>query len=228
MDEGSCISHVANESMRAQNSIPLLREVAYTRIKEAIITGIFQPREFLSESKLTAFLEMSKTPIKSAIDRLETEGFVSVAPKQGIIVTELSVEKVRDIFDLRIALESYVCERISGRLNARQQELIEENLQNSVIAADGEDETNFAKIDSQFHLLLCDFCDNKELYHTMANYQDHLYLNALSVLRKDPGRMRNSHKDHVLVYQALLSQEPSEAIRIMREHLMYGQSILVR
>lgn len=219
---------INDKNLRIAKGTPLLREVAYMKIKEAIMHGIFQPREFLSESKLISYLEMSKTPIKSAIDRLEAEGFVTVAPKQGIIVNELSLDKVRDIFDLRIALESYVCEQICGRLNVQQQQQLTENLAHSEEAAGKEDEKVFAKIDAEFHLLLSEFCGNKELYRTMANYQDHLYLNALSVLRKDPGRMVSSHKDHVAIYESLLTSEITKSIDLMRKHLLYGKLILIR
>jgi DNA-binding GntR family transcriptional regulator len=217
-----------NSELRIKARTPLLREVAYSKIKEAILNGTFQPREFLSESKLIAYLDMSKTPIKSAIDKLEAEGFVTVAPKQGIVVTELSLEKVRDIFDLRIALESYVCEQIAGKLSARQQEQIELNLERSENMALRENEVEFAKIDAEFHLFLSEVCGNKELHRTMTNYQDQLYLNALSVLRKNSGRMRTSHEDHVGIYKSLLTDNPAKSMNLMRKHLEYGKLILVR
>ncbi len=207
----------------------LLREIAYDKIKQAILQNAFEPGEFLSESKLIAFLGMSKTPIKSAIDRLESEGFVTVAPKQGIVVTALSIETIRDVFDLRIVLETYVCEQIAGKLNEKQMTQIERNLSDSKQAMLSQDENAFAHADAQFHLLLASFSGNQELHRVLVHYQDHLFRTVLKVLLKDTGRMATSHQDHVAIFNALIQmpQDANRARELMREHLLYGKAILV-
>lgn len=205
----------------------LLKEVAYVKIRDAILRGEFTPIEFLSESKLIDFLGMSKTPIKSAIDRLEAEGLVQVAPKQGIVVTELSLDKVRDIFDLRIALETFVSEQICGKINIEQQKEIEGNLTESENAVFHGDEKHFAEVDSEFHLLLSKCSGNAVLYKTLSNYQTLLFRIVLNVLHKDPNRMVNSHKDHVNIYEAILGNDAALARNLVKEHLNYGKYILL-
>ena len=58
--------------------------------------------------------------MRSAVERLENEGFLSVSPQQGIVVRALSAEEIRNHFDLRMALETFVVRRLTGTLTAAQ------------------------------------------------------------------------------------------------------------
>lgn len=204
----------------------LLRDQAYSAIKEAILNEEFKPGELLSEKVLIDYLGMSKTPIKSALDRLEAEGFVYVSPKQGILVLELSSTKVHDIFQLRIALEQFVCQQLAGKLSKEQQRRLEENLAKQEQLMKIRDEKNFTHADADFHLLLCEFSGNEEIYKVMNNYQAHLYRFALHVTRRVENRMEVARQDHEAIYRALVQGDAEEAQRLIKAHLLYGQNVL--
>lgn len=204
----------------------LLKEQAYQAIHAAILNETFAAGEFLSERKLIEYLGMSKTPIKSALDRLEAEGFVKVFSKQGIIVQELSYEKVRDILELRIVLEGYVCDRIAGRLTTQQTELLDQNLDLQRLAYEVGDEAAFTKADADFHILLSRFSGNGEIGTIMAMYQAQLYRAALRVIRRVPDRMQAACKDHRDIYQALREGDSARAGMLMKEHLVFAQDTL--
>ena len=81
----------------------LLKEQAYAALKERILTGAFPSGELLSERQLVAELGgMSKTPIRAALERLEADGLVRISPQQGILVREISIREIVEIFDLRL------------------------------------------------------------------------------------------------------------------------------
>ncbi len=204
----------------------LLKEKAYQHIREAILSEVFPPGEFLSESRLIDFLGMSKTPIKSALDRLEAEGFVTVSPKQGIIVRELSITKARDIFELRVALELFVCELLSGKLKQEQIALFRELLDKQKAAAESGDEVAFTKGDTDFHVFLAHCSGNAEIDQLMTNYQAHLYRFALRVIKRVPNRMFEAYQDHEDILQALIAGDLEQSKNRMREHLVFGKMIL--
>src|SRR5207237_10535653 len=106
----------------------LLKDDAYELIKQLIQTHVFKPGTFLSERELAARLGMSKTPVRSALERLQTEGFVQIAPQQGAVVREPSLHELVDMIDLRIAVEPHVMRRLAGRLNPLQRQRLRENL----------------------------------------------------------------------------------------------------
>jgi len=224
LKEGFYVAFVSKPAKKKSGT--LLREKAYHAIKKAILEEKFKPGEILSEKLLIEFLRMSKTPIKSALDRLEAEGFVVISPKQGVLVKELSITKVNDIFQLRMALETFICELISGKLQPDQQKRIEQNLEEQENCEVRRDPIGFTQADAEFHLLLCEFSGNEEIYKVMKNYQDHLYRFALQITRRVENRMREALQDHRAIYKYLLEGKADEAQQLIKSHLIYGQSML--
>jgi DNA-binding GntR family transcriptional regulator len=99
----------------------LLKDIAYDQIKERILDESFEPGRFLSERELIEILQMSKTPIKSALIRLESEGFVTVSSKQEIIVNDLTLNRIVDIYELRTVLETFNIQATLGRFAGNQE-----------------------------------------------------------------------------------------------------------
>ncbi|WP_274648678.1 GntR family transcriptional regulator [Paenibacillus humicola] len=196
----------------------LLKDIAYDQIKERILDERFEPGRFLSERELIEILQMSKTPIKNALTRLESEGFVTVSSKQGIIINDLAINRIIDIYDLRTVLETYNVQTVLGRLNEEQSDLLLKNLRETEAIVKTLDIKAFCKADHEFHLLLCRFAGNGEVYRVLMNYQDHLIRITLRHLRKDPHRMVGFWQDHVEIYE-LLKQGKPESIGRMQEHL---------
>src|SRR6185503_14051620 len=106
----------------------LLADRAYDALKSSLQSGKYPPGTFLSERQLALGLGMSKTPLKSALVRLEQEGFLRISPQQGIVVREPSVQEIVEIFDLREAIETFVVRRIAGKLTSDQASQIKQNL----------------------------------------------------------------------------------------------------
>lgn len=213
------------ENSRTAGAAPLLKDIAYDAIKERILDERFEPGRFLSERELIELLEMSKTPIKSALTRLETEGFVTVSSKQGIIINDLTLDRIVDIYDLRLALETFNIEAIVGRLTGEQSGLLQDNLRETKEIVDRLDIRAFAQADHQFHLLLCKFAGNQEIYRVLLNYQDHLLRITLRHLRKEPVRMAGFYQDHVGIYEQLV-QGKAECVARLRDHLQQAKSKL--
>ncbi|HZG55297.1 GntR family transcriptional regulator [Paenibacillus sp.] len=197
---------------------PLLKEVAYEKIKELILEEHFEPGRFLSERELIALLAMSKTPIKAALTRLESEGFLTVASKHGIFINDLTLQRIMDIYDLRTVLEVYNCESVLGKLVDAQFARLEQNLRETEGIVERLDIRAFAKADHEFHLAICEFAGNQEVYRVLLNYHDHLLRITLRHLKKDPHRMKQFYRDHLDIFEAL-KRGSADAVERMREHL---------
>jgi DNA-binding GntR family transcriptional regulator len=213
-----------NDQKTLSNS-PLLKEVAYEEIKEHILNETFQPGSFLSERELISMLNMSKTPIKSALTRLEAEGFVTVSSKQGIIINDLSFSRIIDIYDLRTVLETHNVRSVLNRLTEEQFEMIRENLEVTERIVKVLDVREFAKADHDFHLLISKFAGNEEIHRILLNYNDHLLRITLRHLKKDPNRMKDFYQDHLEIYN-LLSEGREESVERMRDHLQNSKQKL--
>lgn len=205
----------------------LLKEVAYEKVKEKILEEEYEPGMFLSERTLIKELEMSKTPIKNALVRLEAEGFVTVSSKQGIIINDLSVERINDIYNLRIALETFNCESIYAQMNEENLAELSSSLEETKVASENLDVKAFAKSDHKFHLAISNMADNNEITRILLNYHDHLLRITLRHLSKDPSRVRKFHQEHVEIYEALKKRDGESGL-LMRKHLQESKSMLFR
>ncbi len=80
----------------------LLRDDVYRRLRDAIVDGTFAPGEQLRDGELAEWLGVSRTPVREALVRLEQEGFVTITPRRGVRVRELTR---RDVLEVNEVLE---------------------------------------------------------------------------------------------------------------------------
>ncbi len=210
----------------AEKPRPLLKEQAYQQLKSLITTGEYPPGTFLSENMLASRLGMSKTPVRSAIERLEAAGFVAVSPQQGILVTELSLDQIIDHFEIRTALETYAMRRLAGRLTPDQIARTEESLAEQMAAAEAGDMSLFRRLDAEFHELFCEFLGNHEITTAMSRLRDKLHRIITRVIEAHPGRMQSTCVEHVGILEALVSGDGELAAQRMEEHLEWGRRFL--
>jgi DNA-binding GntR family transcriptional regulator len=176
---------------------------------------------------LAGRLGMSKTPIKNALVRLDIEGFVSVSPQQGIVVRELSVHEIVDLFDIRTALETFVVRRISGKLAAPQKAALKRNLKEQAEAARRNDVVALTRLDTDFHVLLCGILGNLEIERVMWHLRDKLHRIILRVMRQVEGRSRTALQEHAAIAAAVLAGKGELAASLVEKHLEFGKKFLV-
>ncbi len=173
-------------------------------------------------------LGMSKTPIRSALEQLEAQGLVAVSPQQGIVVRELSAHEITDLFDTRAAVEPFVAARLAGRgLSPEQAARVEENLHEQRAAATAGNALAATHLDIEFHSLLTEFLDNREIMGWLARCFDKLHRSILRVNRLAAGRLLKSYQDHAAVAAAVLAGQSEAAAQRMAEHLRYGRQFLL-
>ncbi|TLS51008.1 GntR family transcriptional regulator [Paenibacillus antri] len=205
-----------------------LKEKAYIELRKSILNGELKPGDFLTERMLVELLGMSRTPIRSALERLDVEGLAKYTPNKGLIVTEISLTQVVEIFDFRIAIESYIAKRLATRAwSSDDVSWFEDNLRVQRECIEVNDHARFTEADTAFHTKLADVYDNSEIARTMERLQDMLYRIALRVLRKDVNRIRSSYEDHLRIFELIREGRGPEAASRMEEHLEYGKRILL-
>jgi DNA-binding GntR family transcriptional regulator len=223
---------MTQDTQSAEEGLPdrragLMKNRAYHDLKRLILEEIIEPGAFLSERQLAARLNMSKTPIKAALERLEAEGFIGVSPQQGIIVHDLSVKELAEQFEVREVLEPYVARRVAGTLTPEQWQLVERNLEATEQAARAKDAARTLWIDSEYHLMWCQFLGNQEIVLTMQRLRDRIHRAIRRVTSRTPERMLSSYQEHVQIATAILEGKGDLAARLAEEHLAYGRKLLV-
>ncbi len=212
--------------MPALRDLPL-REQAYQRLKQLILDEVIPPNTFLSERGLAEELGMSKTPIRLALARLESEGFVRVSPQQGIVVLALSFEEVLEHIDYRLALESFVVRQLAGRLSPAQTQALEAELAQQQQILEKPDQPQFVAADMAFHRHLAQLLGNRQILQAIERQQDMLYRIASRVYHKHPQRRAESLAEHRQLVAYLASGQQAEALELIERHIRQIKHLLV-
>ena len=206
---------------------PLLKETAFLELKRLILDGTFPPGSFLSERRLAKRLNMSKTPIKSALDRLEADGFIITSPQQGIVVRQLTLRDIKEHYDIRMALETFVVRQIAGTLRSEQIEAVRNNLAQQQVYIDVHDTNRHVQTDSDFHLLLASVLDNQAITVVMQHQRDKILQVAIQISKQTPARMHASRAEHLAIADAIITGDSDLASSRMAEHLTFGRRYLL-
>ena len=206
---------------------PTLANRAYDDLKALFQDGTYAPGDFLTEGELARRLRMSKTPVRTALTRLEMDGFVTVSPQQGIVVREPSIHEVIDLFDIRIALETFVVRRLAGNLTTEQSTRLRVNLDLQGRAVKDHDNETATRLDTEFHLMLCEFLDNREITQAMERLRGKLHRILLGIQRKSPERMVDGWREHEAIAESVLQGRGEQAAQRVVQHLEWGKKFLV-
>lgn len=194
------------------------QEVAYLKIKEAILKNEFKPNAMLIEANLCEILGFSKTPIREALRRLASEGFVTSIHEKGTFVTQVSLEEFMETYDVRESLEG-----MAARLCAlRKDESVIEQLRKCVdmIYNDLNNKRNKENVndDIEFHRIIINGSQNKKLITFCNPMLDQIFRFAITTI-DDPERLTNSYVQHKKIFDAIKDGDPDAAENAIREHI---------
>lgn len=199
-----------------------LKQQAYSQLKHLILAGDLAGGSVLSVRQLASQLNMSKTPVHAAIERLEAEGLVKLAPQQGVLVRELSIQDIVNHYEIRQALEPYIIRRLAGGLTGLQCEQLRENLNQMQRCARESNNAGLMQADIEFHQLLCGFVGNDEITRVMQQLRDKVQRVVFRVNEQFPERVAETFDEHRAIVDALVAGDAERAAELMYEHLGQG------
>ncbi len=199
-----------------------MKQQAYRELKQLILTEDLPAGTVQSVRQLAARLGMSKTPVHAAVERLEAEGLMTLAPQQGVVVCEMSLRDVVNHFEIRLALEPFVMRRLAGTLSQDQVQLLRENLSCYRDLASGGTSIELVRTDSEFHQLLCRFLANEEIVRVMQQLRDKVQRVIFRVGQRSPACLADVHAEHQAILDALVDGDGDRAGQAMYDHLDRG------
>jgi len=132
-------------------------------VREAIIVGKLKPGEKISEAKLADELHISRTPIREAIRMLESEGFVSIIPRRGTIVSEFSLEDLYEYFQIKACLEAFAAASVVDSLSERDLAKLKRLNEEEMSAVKTGDFSHYLRIHDDFHQTFLARTGNRKL-----------------------------------------------------------------
>jgi DNA-binding GntR family transcriptional regulator len=205
----------------------LMKEQAYTEIKRFILSGDLAAGSFLAERQLAERLEMSKTPVRAALERLEAEGLITISPQQGIIVRDLTVHEIADQYEIRAALETYIVRAIAGKLRPDQIARLQTNLQEQETLIETRDVEHGVALDAAYHTLFAEFLGNAEILRIMGQLREKIHRVITKVFQINAGRMVSSLGEHQAIANAVIAGDGDLAAKLLEQHLDCGKQFLL-
>jgi DNA-binding GntR family transcriptional regulator len=145
-----------------------LSDRAYKILEELIITGELAPGSVLSESALIARLQIGRTPIREALQRLRFDGLVQILPRRGILISEMNVQTQLKMLEVRRQLEGLVVRLAVARGTDSEREHFRAVADRLEEAAEEGDGIAFMRVDREFNELLTTAAQNEFAHKAMG------------------------------------------------------------
>lgn len=207
----------ASKSLKNPLSV---REKTYSLLRRQLLTGQFSPNERLTEESLAKKLEVSRTPVREALHKLELEGLVKMAGARGFCVPEDSIEDMNELFEIRAILEGHalacVCELITEENISSLNKLV----QNAEKALGSKKLGPVFDYNTQFHDLLYGLIASRKprLFGLIEDIREYVLRYRQNTLIHYQGAKR-SIAGHKKILLALDVGDPHLCERIMRNHV---------
>lgn len=152
-----------------------LREEVYEYLRGRMNQGRLRPGNYLDLNALAEELGTSRTPLRDALLRLESEGFVEIQNRRGVRITELTLDWIRDIYEILGGLESVALTSVADRITPDTVSRMEALNGEMSAALDAEDFGRFYDANLAFHDTYLDLSSNTELVRRIHILKQRLY-----------------------------------------------------
>jgi DNA-binding GntR family transcriptional regulator len=176
---------------------------AYDCIKESIVNMAVSPGQKLHAQELAARLNVSRTPIREALGRLEQEGLVRRDSGWGYVVRPMNLKEILDLFALREVLEPLAATEAAARITKDEIRALKAILDQSSVALRSHDNVTFRVLSRRFHMTIAGIAQNELLYQTLARINDRTRLVATMQLEIRRGRGQEILAENRSILRAL-------------------------
>lgn len=203
------------------------KEKVFDRIKQGIIAQEFPAGYLLNERKLAKELDVSRTPVREAIQMLEREGWVEVIPWRGAMVQPVIISDIEETFQLRMAIEPLIIDLILDKMGEEELQKIEEIWEEQARLAEAKEAEEFILRDQDFHLFLASLTKNRRLQLIMGQLRDtHLRMGVEAIQQET--RFEGTLEEHRAIIDALKAKQYLKARQAMLDHLLATQRSMIR
>lgn len=202
-----------------------LRDVVFQTLRQAILRGELEPGERLMEIQLANKLGVSRTPIREAIRKLELEGLVLMMPRRGAIVAEITEKSLKDVLEVRKALEELSVQLACERITEEEIEQLKDAAKNFEEALKTEDVTAFAEADVQFHDVIYFATQNQRLIQLLYNLREQMYRYRVEYLKRKEVH-QTLLEEHDYIIQCLGKRDKEGATNAIGTHIMNQEKVV--
>lgn len=190
-----------------------LGQHAYSVLRDKLINCEFPPGALLNETDLSAELEVSRTPVREALHRLELDGWVRIVPRRGVEVARILLSDIDEIFQARMEIEPVTLRMAAPLLPTAELR----HFRSQFARSDLSPRAAF-RLDMSMHLFLIGHCGNRHIMDMMQRVFDR-NRRAVIYTRQDELRIHDAQHEHQEILDLLLLRDVDGACDALRAHI---------
>lgn len=186
-------------------------------IRDAIFNGKYLPGDRLIETEICSWLDVSRTPVREALHKLNAEGLAEFRPNKGVIVPQIDNHDIDEIYELRVLIELYCVRKfimIATEQHFKEMENIIDQMKNSISI---NDIPNYFALSLEFHAYYISHCQNGRMYSFFNSIRNTMRMGQ-SILGKTNSFYSKSMNEHLEIMR-LLKNRSSECETVLRLHI---------
>ena len=211
-------------------SLPLRRSLGqyvYENLKGAIVDGSLSPGSRIIESQVAKALDISRTPVREAIHKLEREGLLCRYPTGGLFVAGLTRAEIEETFGIRGVLESYAARLAASTHSERELREVEEKIDEYQRCLEKGRLEDLPRINTEFHDMLYALSRSPKLIRLINNLREQIYRFRRIILKMEDWA-RTSNDDHRQIVRCIRNRDADGAERLVKEHILRGKEAVLR
>jgi len=212
---------------QAKQEVRVLADWVTASLREAILNGYFEPGEKLDQDLIAEELRVSRTPVREALKRLESEGFIEVRPHHGAFIAEVSPQDIREVYEIRGLLEAEVVRQVTPLIPEPVLDELDRSLTKTRTQFEAGNNTKHFESDVYFHDTITSFVENKLLKEVLDSLTNRISMVRRFAQSKPGPHLVESFNEHRAILQAMRQRDPEQAAELMRAHLE-GSSLRIQ
>jgi DNA-binding GntR family transcriptional regulator len=196
-------------------------ERVYTHVKQAVLHRRYEGGMLLTEGELAEAVGVSRTPVREALLRLETEGLLKLYPKKGALVLPVAAQEITDVVETRLLVEEHAVRKTSVPVRTDLIARLEELLHEQRAHAESGDLAAFAVSDRGFHAEIVKSTGNEILTRLYDQLRDRQLRMGVAVMHAHPDRIAKNITEHTEIMEALRAGDADAAADAVHQHVAW-------
>lgn len=204
-----------------------LRDVVFNTLRQAILTGELKPGERLMEIHLANRLGVSRTPIREAIRKLELEGLVTMIPRRGAEVAQITEKSMNDVLEVRRAMDALCVELACERISPEELDSLKRACEGFEQAVKTKDVKKIAQADVALHDIIVKATGNQRLVQLVNNLSEQMYRYRFEYI-KDTSQHSRLIEEHRIIYESIVKKDKETASQAAKMHIDNQEKAIIR
>lgn len=213
-----------NQDLHITRQAATLRLMVEEKLRAAIAKGLFKPGQRLVERELCELIGVGRTSIREALRQLEAEGLVQTIPHRGPIVSSISAQEARQLYEIRALLEGYAGRQFAERKDPQAVKALDKTVKALMKAVKSNEQLALIEAKSQFYKVLMGGAENVFVTQMLTGLHNRITLLRFTSMTQ-PGRLARSIVEIRDIYDAIAAGDGDAAEKACRLHIQEAAKV---